>query len=1296
MSIKINKFKKLKKDEEDCSLIINEDIYEQESEEEQIIQNEERDEECSFISNKSDKNKIKIKNENDFENNINEVIENINNPENNIIIEESNKSINLENNTNNNVNNENSDISNQIQSKESITNTNTNDLNTNKICKSNSKCKFTKKIIYKKNISNKKALIPNNNPSYNNIKNKSNKNSNNNKFKKEKGNNLVKKIQPKIPMTTSHSLIKIEKIKNDKINLSNSEKNKSEKKNNKTKGLIKYLKNERNMKTKLNNSNSKNRNIISSRNENNISFNRSEKNNIITKSDISYDKYGNKSTSKSNERNYIKVDYNKNYNQKNSNKKNSNRQNIKLAKKINNSYNNSDGMSRHGKSKSIFSCKSNSPKNLSKNIKKINLNKIKANQDIIVNKSSIISGNSSSMIMGDKKLFEHDADTLKKILINKINNQINEIIQGNEKVYFNENHKLFFLGFCDILFEIGFVHIKETEINDISEIKKHIDDLYTQPFTNRALLSESFLFNEQQLLICAWKTILNNFILVKEFQKLPQESEEISLDDCKLFIFIVTGLFIGYNNKFLFEKKINSDRKIITKNNSISNFNLSPNLKKSKDFTRNILSKDKLNQSYTKSNHTSAKKNKYHFRKKNANNKSNNSNNNNNKSFNENVLKNILDNRKKSDYNYKSILKIKNFFNYFAELRKLYNLYKKDLKSIVKKKDVEKDLTFFPKTNKNNKILLGKFAPSMNFFERNDIIKNRNNQKKIILQRERSQKMLKECTFEPCKNITDKKNKSHHKDPKEISNRLYYNYSRKKQNKDNNTNIKNISMASINRQKAQEELNNSEYNINKKRIYSKALVRSNKINPNNDSYYNNKNKKNSMKENMINLKTNTNINNTSCSKIHIPNSNYTEKPKENFCFSPNINKKFNRKMFANSPLRNDELLNKRIQKLRDTNFKKILNSYEKNNREILSDSVKKNKEILKELISCENRGMRMDIEKRTNKDTFENFQNYDMIYGDNYLLNSQFNEPLFTVEIKIKEKVKTIEVYPDDVPEKLAYDFCVENLLGKGSFEKIVTIIKAKLEEINNGNFNEDINFYRMGENHNYLNNENPIQNQNENDNDNDNELKENNDEKENFEEYKNYEQENNIEINNNINNISENNSQNNIIQENNIKENLKNEEKDLKEKYITDNNVKEDEINKFDNENQNFINENLRKNIINNNIIEDISRDINNSNDEKENNCQNNNNEKIEDNIQNNYLNVNNDINDNNSQNYKNKDINSNILEEEENFDKINDENIVNDDYDLVKINNNIKEINANELNDNNTNNSLNNIINQ
>ena len=79
--------------------------------------------------------------------------------------------------------------------------------------------------------------------------------------------------------------------------------------------------------------------------------------------------------------------------------------------------------------------------------------------------------------------------------------------------------------------------------------------------------------------------------------------------------------------------------------------------------------------------------------------------------------------------------------------------------------------------------MIGKFAPKMNFFERNNLIKNRNDKKRIILQKERSQKMLKECTFEPCQK--DKKNKLNKTEikipnPKEISNRLYYNYSNRR------------------------------------------------------------------------------------------------------------------------------------------------------------------------------------------------------------------------------------------------------------------------------------------------------------------------------------------------------------------------------------------------------------------------------------------------------------------------------------------------------------------------------------
>ena len=251
----------------------------------------------------------------------------------------------------------------------------------------------------------------------------------------------------------------------------------------------------------------------------------------------------------------------------------------------------------------------------------------------------MITKNSTKNSLKEK---ENNADNLKKILMNKINKQINEVINKKGKLFFNENNKLFFLGFCDILFELGFLHIKETEIKDISKIKNHINDLYTQPFTNRTLLSENFLFNEQKLLICAWKTILNNFILIKEFDSLPEESEEISLDDCKLFLFIITGLFIGFNNKCLNENnKIKTERNLL-KNKSLSNF-------RKKNNNKDIISGDKLNQSYNK-NSKSKSKSKYHFRKKSENKNimdSNNTSNYSNSTNNDNILKNILDNRKK-------------------------------------------------------------------------------------------------------------------------------------------------------------------------------------------------------------------------------------------------------------------------------------------------------------------------------------------------------------------------------------------------------------------------------------------------------------------------------------------------------------------------------------------------------------------------------------------------------------------------------------------------------------------------
>ena len=977
-------FKIKKRNDKEDSLIINDDLFDQkglDSDDDQIILNEERDEECSFFSNKSEdelnklniiSDNIKITKDNNVQNEKNENI----GVEKIINIKNGTQEIkNLEKEKKDNIflaindieikeEGKKTDDNNQkLEEKKDNTenifeqiNNNINVINSqkveNKISENynSSKNYFSKKVIYKKN--------------------KVNRDNNENKF----NNNFSNKKAPKIERT--------------KTNEKNNKKIITEKKQKSKKSYINKMREKKNMKINYENHSKLWKN--SSRNEEETkSYLTNEKNNVLSKSAISYDKYGNKTVIK-------KRDYGDKLNK------------IKIDKKMNRSFDknftkkNVNNLSNNNSSKnnSYCQCNQNSPKITHKRINFTNIKKDKKNNYNVDKSNVLITKNSTKNSLKEK---ENNADNLKKILMNKINKQINEVINKKGKLFFNENNKLFFLGFCDILFELGFLHIKETEIKDISKIKNHINDLYTQPFTNRTLLSENFLFNEQKLLICAWKTILNNFILIKEFDSLPEESEEISLDDCKLFLFIITGLFIGFNNKCLNENnKIKTERNLL-KNKSLSNF-------RKKNNNKDIISGDKLNQSYNK-NSKSKSKSKYHFRKKSENKNimdSNNTSNYSNSTNNDNILKNILDNRKKSDYNYKSILKVKNFFTYFSELRKLFNLYKKELKNINTKKEVEKDLTFYPKTNKSNKIYLNKISPKMDFFQRNELLKKRNEKKIIILQKERSQKMLKECTFEPCKNNNNKNSKKMiHINPKEITNRLYHSCQ----------NSKNLKSGSLN------------------------------INPNSTC---------KQGEKIISEK----------------------RIKEMYHFIPNTNKKFNREMFDKSPLDQDELLNKRIKDLRDANLARIIYNYEKNTREILSNDLKKDKNLLLNEILLEDKsGMKLDMEKKTNKDTFDNFQNfnfYDFPNLDNYLYQNKMAEPLFSVEIKIKKNIKTIDVYQDDVPEKLAYDFCVENMLGKGSYEKIVNIIKDKLDEIYNGNNNENGETSTNNDiNNNYINNEN-------------------------------------------------------------------------------------------------------------------------------------------------------------------------------------------------------------------------------
>ena len=602
------------------------------------------------------------------------------------------------------------------------------------------------------------------------------------------------------------------------------------------------------------------------------------------------------------------------------------------------------------------------------------------NKSIITQCKNNLVNNSTS---GNKNKTKNINNSPRIILINKINKEIDDLISQKKDNYsfFNPNKNLCFIGFCDILFDLGFLHIKESSIEDITKINTSLKDLETQPYTNKNILTKEFLFNEQMLLVSAWKTIKNNFNLVSKFDNLPQENEEISVNDMKLFILIITGLFNKNKNNF--------SSSVDSKNNGSFIENVNSNMKNKK-----ILLSNSLND-FSRVNNT--KIIRRNLVDQNIDNKS--------LYLNSNELIKTLEYGK--IIHYKNIIKLKNYFKYFVELRKLNDLYHKESKKANKIYCFYKNqFTFRPKINKNDKILLYKFNPSMNFFERNEIIKKRIEQKLLKLERARSQDLLKECTFNPARN-TKKYNSNfkNSKPKKEITDKL-------------NKGVANISQ---NIQSAKNILKNDNIKNNSK-IYSTT-----KISPNKNNF--NLSIK-SYKNNDKNIKENISNENKINSETHF---------------------QLKRSMFLNSPLRKDELLNKRLMELRNSNFKKIVNIYENNSREVISNKIKNNIKLLKNILEADKGNMRFDIEQKTNKDTFEKYKNPK--FNDyNAFLNDEDNEPLFTVEIKIKNNIKTIEVFPDNIPEKLAYEFCAENNLGKASYEKIFNVIKTKLDEIN-GNF---------------------------------------------------------------------------------------------------------------------------------------------------------------------------------------------------------------------------------------------------
>ena len=271
---------------------------------------------------------------------------------------------------------------------------------------------------------------------------------------------------------------------------------------------------------------------------------------------------------------------------------------------------------------------------------------------------------------------------MKKIEINNINDEIDNICQGN----------IDFFYFCRLLFHFGFVNIEHDEkyINKYNEFDKNdeiIDSLLIHSYFDVDLITKEFIFKEINIIKQAFKSIHENFVIpenevIKQID-LSDINYNISIQQFKFFIFILTNLFEGFDIddiKYITEKKKN-----IKQNNKSEEENKNDNSKRFYETkSNNLIIYDLLKKIIT--------------------------------------IKNI--DKFTTDF-------INDYKNYFVYMIKTYenfkylsDIQKKEKKKIPKNEfnQDQAELSFKPKINKNIK----KPARYMNFIEYNHVKKEKN------------------------------------------------------------------------------------------------------------------------------------------------------------------------------------------------------------------------------------------------------------------------------------------------------------------------------------------------------------------------------------------------------------------------------------------------------------------------------------------------------------------------------------------------------------------------------------------
>ena len=170
-------------------------------------------------------------------------------------------------------------------------------------------------------------------------------------------------------------------------------------------------------------------------------------------------------------------------------------------------------------------------------------------------------------------------------------------------------------------------------------------------------------------------------------------------------------------------------------------------------------------------------------------------------------------------------------------------------------------------------------------------------------------------------------------------------------------------------------------------------------------------------------------------------SSQNDKKDKECTFYPKLISDFDENIFLDNPIKDDILTNNKVEQYEKARIQRKLIDFAKGNL----IKMKNNENLMKEFnkkVQYDN--FKFGIERKTNKDTFDNF-NDNKKYINNIFPKKE--TPLFTIEVKIKDKIELLDYYRNDDPVEITKKFCALHNLGESSNEKILAVIEEKLKD---------------------------------------------------------------------------------------------------------------------------------------------------------------------------------------------------------------------------------------------------------